>query len=87
MPRGIHHRAGQEAHGIVGGDGLHGFELCALRVEMLAPAARRDGSSGRGHHHGFRSRGQMQLDGDDIGMSGDVFGVQERNPEPGLWIW
>jgi hypothetical protein len=35
-------------------------------------------SSGRGDHYGFRRWGEMQLDGDDIGMSGDVFGLSSE---------
>ena len=32
--------------------------------------------SGRSHDYGFRRCGEMQLDRDDIGMGGDVFGLR-----------
>ena len=76
---GIHHGAGKKADSIVGGRGLHGFELPAFQSgDVGAGFFGECWSSGRGHDYGFRRCGEMQMDGDDIGMGGDVFGLGRK---------
>ena len=76
---GIHHGAREKADSIVSGCGLHGFELPAFQSGNVGTGFFGEcWSSGRGHHNGLRRWGEMQMDGDDIGMGGDVFGLGRK---------
>ncbi len=74
---GVHYGAGKKADGIVGGRRAHGFQLAAFQGGNAGAGFFGESrGSGRGDDYGFRGGGEVELDCDDVGTSGDIFGLR-----------
>src|ERR1700730_10788957 len=69
----------QQANRVRSRHGMHGFELAIFeRGNAGARFSSWYRSSGCGHDHGFRWRGQMQLNRDGMRMSADLLAARSE---------